>query len=222
MATQCFLVKPTLNCFLWLRRYSDKSKRPGMPGEHSYHQNWTPIGVMENGYKLVHGDGLSEDARLVESSEDRTYLAHNFEEIGHEDPRWPRKCEKCDYEFTENDLNWQNFTSRMYVAGDGRSWPQRELPAGAMYFEDWLPRNFYWDNKRDPHLIVILPNGIEWNVDSRANNCTMPNDRTHRCWSRTGEAPKVTAGKQQPTCAAGAGSILAGSYHGFLQNGELT
>lgn len=70
---------------------------------------------------------------------------------------------------------------------------------------------------------VILPNGHEWNVDSRASNCTMKEDRLHRCWVRHGEPPLVTANKQGGrTCAAGAGSIAVPGYHGFLNNGVLT
>lgn len=85
--------------------------------------------------------------------------------------------------------------------------------------------SFDWDNQEGPELHVILPNGIEWNIDSRAINCNRKNDRFHRCWIRTGEPPKVTVGKGQKgdnTCSAGAGSIKAGDYHGFLINGHFT
>jgi len=69
---------------------------------------------------------------------------------------------------------------------------------------------------------VILPNGIPWDIDSRAGNCALKDDRLHRCWVRTGEPPDVTVGKSGgPTCAAGAGSIQGGDWHGFLRNGEL-
>jgi len=102
-----------------------------------------------------------------------------------------------------------------------------KLHPGDMFWAPWLHHDgkcLYWDNCDDPrgHLIVVLPNGHQWDVDSRASNCTMPEDRTHRCWVRTGEPPNVTAGKSGHTCAAGAGSILSGDYHGFLQNGVLT
>lgn len=73
-----------------------------------------------------------------------------------------------------------------------------------------------------PNLHVILPNRQPWNIDSRASNCTMPYDYTHRCWVRHGEPPNVTVDKNGLTCAAGAGSIMAADYHGFLQNGALT
>lgn len=53
-------------------------------------------------------------------------------------------------------------------------------------------------------------------------NCTMPYDYEHRCWVRHGEPPAITVDKQGHTCAAGAGSIQCGSYHGFLEDGALT
>jgi hypothetical protein len=64
--------------------------------------------------------------------------------------------------------------------------------------------------------------GGEWIIDSRASNCTMPEDTEHRCWVRHGEAPDFHVDKNGKTCNAGAGSIKCGSYHGFLQNGFLT
>ncbi len=123
-------------------------------------------------------------------------------------------------------------------------------PAGAMFFEEWTEPNRPtgpddWDHpdlvkpspdaKRapshtfadGPQLIVMCPSKadgtgrMKWNVDSRASNCSMPYDYEHRCWVRTGEPPNVTAGKDGPTCSAGAGSIQAHEWHGFLLNGEL-
>ena len=81
-----------------------------------------------------------------------------------------------------------------------------------------------WNDCTDErgHLLVVCPSGQSWDIDSRASNCTMPDDRTHRCWVRHGEPPNLTVDKAGKTCAAGAGSIIAGSYHGFLRNGELT
>ena len=73
-----------------------------------------------------------------------------------------------------------------------------------------------------PQLTVVCPNGHEWNIDSRASNCTMPYDYEHRCWVRHGEPPDIHVDKQGHTCAAGAGSIQAADYHGFLHHGTLT
>lgn len=103
-----------------------------------------------------------------------------------------------------------------------------DLHPGDMY---WAPCGaqqaggsacLYWDNCEGQHLQVVLPNGRHWDIDSRASNCTMPNDRLHRCWVRAGEPPNITVGKNGLTCSAGAGSIQAGAYHGFLRNGVLT
>lgn len=94
---------------------------------------------------------------------------------------------------------------------------------GDMFWQTPYPKSFAWDNLEGDELHVICPNGMEWNIDSRAINCTMKNDRTHRCWVRTGIPPNITVGKKGgPTCSAGAGSILIGDYHGFLRNGNFT
>ena len=118
------------------------------------------------------------------------------------------------------------------------------VPPGAMwwehYVEGWFPKGpedhhpqsvpEYRKHPTDPSflfadgpcLCVMTPGGI-WRVDSRASNCTLPYDYDHRCWVRHGEPPNVTVDKSGgPTCAAGAGSIQCGTYHGFLVAGELT
>ena len=93
--------------------------------------------------------------------------------------------------------------------------PSGKLEPGCMYWND----NGYYDT---PHLQVICPNGQGWDIDSRASNCTLPNDNEHKCWIRHGEPPNITVDKNGKTCSAGAGSIQAGNYHGFLINGEFT
>jgi hypothetical protein len=77
-----------------------------------------------------------------------------------------------------------------------------------------------WENQTSPPLIVLTPGG-EWNIDSRAGNCKLPDDRLHRCWVRHGTPPNITVDTIGQTCGAGAGSIMAGRYHGFLRNGVL-
>lgn len=80
---------------------------------------------------------------------------------------------------------------------------------------------FHHDNCDGRHLVAVLPTGEHWDIDSRANNCTRPDDRLHRCWVREGEPPNITAGKAGNTCSAGAGSIATSNWHGFLRNGEF-
>lgn len=84
----------------------------------------------------------------------------------------------------------------------------------------------YWHNCDGRHLLCVLPNGHVWDIDGRANNCGLPEDRLHRCWVRSGDPtsspPTVHVTKDGYTCDAGAGSIAASDYHGFLHAGVLT
>jgi len=105
----------------------------------------------------------------------------------------------------------------------GETYPNyAALPVGAMWFavdpDIWKGMGIGPDGRS---LIVKTPGGM-WNIDSRASNCTLPDDNEHRCWIRHGEPPNVTVDKNGNTCQAGAGSIQCGDYHGFLQNGVLT
>ena len=99
-------------------------------------------------------------------------------------------------------------------------------PAGAMWFADWLlelaESGNDWKGPDGHCLMVRCPNGNDWCIDSRAFNCTLPNDHIHKCWVRHGTPPSITVDKNGVTCQAGAGSILNGTYHGFLRNGEFT
>lgn len=137
--------------------------------------------------------------------------------------RWPTKCGHCGAPVPEN-ARRQIFRDRLYNTASGKPEPGDLYWAAWKHSPDW--KDFYcpWDNCNDPrgHLMCMLPNGHEWDIDGRANNCTLPQDKTHRCWVRHGEPPEVDVGKGGPTCSAGAGSILSGDYHGFLHNGELT
>ncbi len=93
-----------------------------------------------------------------------------------------------------------------------------KFPVGAMWFYD---EDGYPKGEDGRTLFVETPAG-SWLVDGRASNCNMLKDNVHRCWCRHGHAPNITVDKNGNTCAAGAGSIAMGSYHGFLINGELT
>jgi len=100
---------------------------------------------------------------------------------------------------------------------------------GAMWRVTWYKRDddsglygWDWDNLFEPPLMVTCPNGHDWNIDSRCSNCGSPNDRLHRCWVRHGIPPLITVDKNGVTCNAGAGSIQAGDWHGFLTAGILT
>jgi hypothetical protein len=137
---------------------------------------------------------------------------------------YPTKCDHCGIEVpTTAELQISSKTVYDNETGD----PQ----PGDMYWSSWVHNSdskkslCKWDNCDDPrgHLIVVLPNGQTWDLMSRASNCTMKEDRLHRCWVVHGldNIPHLHVDKNGHTCAAGAGSILVGDYHGFLHNGEL-
>lgn len=105
---------------------------------------------------------------------------------------------------------------------------------GAMFYASWLEMEVDWFLKRessgpmhrwpgpDGRVLAVITPGGTWIIDSRASNCTMPDDNRHSCWVRHGEPPNVTVDKNGVTCQAGAGSIQSGDYHGFLRGGVLT
>lgn len=134
-----------------------------------------------------------------------------------DDPRWPTKC-NCGHEFDLTDP-YQVFVDRLYRRADtGEIMPHRDAPVGAIYDAWWYP----FKGPDGKSLVVKCPpNGREWAIDSRANNCTMREDNEHRCWCRHGEAPNLTVDKNGYTCNAGGGSIAMPDWHGFLRNGEL-
>lgn len=96
-------------------------------------------------------------------------------------------------------------------------------PVGAMWDATWFNDAAAYTGADGISLVVRTPGGT-WMVDSRASNCTMPNDDIHKCWVRHGDprTGDVHVDKNGVTCQAGGGSILTGSYHGFLHGGYLT
>lgn len=130
------------------------------------------------------------------------------------DDLWPKVCEDCG-EPVPSTATRQIFNHRLYDTPSGR--PER----GSIWWAHWMPVNWEWDNKTDYFLYAMCPDGSEWNIDGRASNCGMKNDRSHRCWVRHGdpETGNIHVDKAGVTCNAGAGSIQTPSWHGFLHNG---
>lgn len=158
---------------------------------------------------------------LVLAPRDAVKCGQDVADTGHDDARWPTHC-ACGYAFQADD-RWQDFTRRLYRRTDtGEEMTLRDAPAGAMWFAPWLSDVESYRGPDGRTLVVKLPpDGHEWIVDRRASNCTMPDDKVHKCWVRHGEAPHITVDKNGHTCAAGAGSILTPHWHGFLRNGQL-
>lgn len=194
-----------------------------------------PNGLVEVGlrrYVSEHGGGWTcaegwHDALVITDTapavlDDDGFLRGPRPETDHSDPRWPTHCQRgCGYAFTEDD-RWQDWTERQYVRTDtGEATTLRKAAPGSMWDAFWLPADFHGPD--GIALMVKCPNGHDWAVDSQASNCTRKGEK-HHCWVRHGDPRecKVTVDKNGDTCAAGAGSILAGDYHGFLQAGVLT
>lgn len=95
------------------------------------------------------------------------------------------------------------------------------LPVGALLVSESGPRG-----SDGLSIVCVIPHEKRettwWHIDSRASNCTMPDDKEHRCWVRHGTLRgTIHVDKNGNTCAAGAGSIMVPGFHGFLHNGIL-
>jgi hypothetical protein len=213
----CFWLEPTGLTQVGLRRYRSSGSEPEdkcpREGGWGYHGALVILGQAPITWSGVRPEGHSHWFR---ESDDR-YGVAVFAYPGRDDPRWPSRCE-CGYEFTPDDP-WQEWEDRLYCRSDtGELVTLRDAPDGAMWDAGWYP----WKGPDGRSLVVKCPGGSDWTIDGRASNCTLPGDNEHRCWVRHGDVPQITVDKNGLTCAAGAGSIQAGNYHGFLRNGVFT
>lgn len=144
--------------------------------------------------------------------------------------RWPTQCASCGAPVPATDLipevgkeyfrlHRQVSTERFYNTPSGKPEP------GDIYLLPWHEPDHcpYWSNCDGNHMYGILPNGWDWDMTSRASNCDLKDNKTHRCWVIHGSAEDgtITVDKNGDTCSAGAGSIAAPGWHGFLRNGEF-
>jgi hypothetical protein len=198
---RCFLLTPTNFYNLSLRRYrsdwrEDTPKNP-CPLPQGYHDVSTEINPK------------------IEYAEHPT-CGDDEKQFPHDDLRWPRQC-ACGYVFLESD-EWQVNYDRLYQRSDTQELASlRQPPVGAIWDAAWMPDSY---KRSDGHYYVCRTPGGEWSIDSQASNCTRPKE-PHECWVRHGIAPDLTVDKNGNTCAAGAGSIVCGGWHGFLRGGYL-
>lgn len=216
--TRTFWLEPTDRVAVGLRRYARH-------GQGSSPERFTCAGGYHSALVFT-----GEADAVFDDRDGRRVLAEQ-PEVPHDDPLWPTHCD-CGYHFTEDD-HWQGWQEQIYRRTDtGERYTLRGqqpsdvgglpgAPPGAMWDAWWMPRS--WAGPDGVCLMVRLPNGRDWHVDAEASNCTRPGE-PHRCWVRHGDprTDRVTVDKNGDTCAAGAGSILAGDYHGFLRDGVLT
>jgi hypothetical protein len=190
--TQCCRMEPTEMVIYHLMRYAPKMACSVAPG--GYHMAEATIEAVLSVAELrVTGPGW-------------------------DDARFPGAC-ACGYRFQEDDERGRTSVRLWRRCDTGEVMSLRDAPVGAMWYADWMPDD--WKGPDGHCLVVKLPNGHEWYVDSRASNCALPTDTAHKCWVRHGAPPHVTVDKNGLTCAAGAGSILSGGWHGFLRDGVL-
>jgi hypothetical protein len=199
----CFFLTPTNRCVHYILRYKYCSNKECSSYIYGHRAS-----------KVVLYDGLTDG----ENGYWRPHSDINY--INKEDPAWPTHC-ACGYKFTKED-EYSSGSHRLYIRSDNNEETTiGDAGPGAMWFADWMGSYNGMGIGPDGHSLMVRTPGGDWCVDSRASNCTMPEDNEHRCWIRTGEPPIITVGKNGFTCAAGAGSILCGNYHGFLRNGVL-
>lgn len=216
MRYPCYFLEESGTTRLYLRRFlSSENPCP----KYGYHNAMTVLMDVPT-EKVITGD----DERWHYG----TYSQHKPATV---DTRWPTRCEHCQYEFLEAG-DYQLFPSNLYRRTDtGELITLSDASPGALWYATWMkPYGDMWKGPDGEVLYCKTPGG-DWNIDSRASNCTMPQDNTHRCWVRHGDArdplglksgKPLHVDKGGHTCQAGAGSIQCNSYHGFLHAGHLT
>src|ERR1051326_6187753 len=201
---RCFVVERVGSSRYFLRRYSHG------------------VGCGGTGYHNARGPVVAE----TQDDPTKKWLCTNPPVIEAADPRWPVKCDHCEYQFTDQDAR-QVFGLPLYRRPEAPElvFPYEDAPPGALRRQDWHEEEDGsvhpgWTGTDGQSWSCKLPVGVEWSIDGRCNNCTRPNE-PHHCWVREGTAPDFNVGKAGNPCAAGAGSIATRGYHGFLRNGYL-
>lgn len=170
---------------------------------------------------LCEGYGYHNSSTLLTASDKPWDHELGGEVADHPRESFGTACERCGAA-RPDEANFMVSRKPLYDTASGNPEP------GDLYYADWYGCAeghgcvWGWTNCDGRHLFCILPTGEQWDIDGRANNCTMRDDKTHRCWIRHGEPPNVHVDKNGFTCAAGAGSIAVPKYHGFLHHGVLT
>lgn len=187
---RCFLIQPTRSYERSLRRYRvSNTGGPKCSTGHDYHGAMNPLDVVEAAEHPASVSGKLGAAGFPST-----------------DPRWPVKCEACDYVLKDTD-EWQLFVKQLYVMPDGKVANLFDVPPGAMWTADW------YGDSGDGYK---GPDGKVWVVKLPGHNS---NDWTFYGPSRDGGHWTVTGAPPNVTCSP---SIGTGAYHGFLRDGVLT
>lgn len=189
---ECFLIEPTNRHWKALRRFA-------------FHTTPACTGGFHNAEVVIDEVDEANPMCAPPTDAERT------------DPRWPLKCDRCDYMFTDED-RWEVEFDRQYITTDGRQfsrrtpeWPMTgrpRAPAGAMWRADWLEDTCVGP---DGCCYVVRTPGGDWILDYKVR----PEDAG---WTRTGVAPKFTV---RPSILIGSARNGSWKYHGFLTDGRL-
>ncbi len=185
----CFWLEDTGKVLRQFRRYrSSADKNSPCRGRYGYHNGHAPFDVVQGEPNRVISGGAMPKT----------------------DPRWPTKCDACDYIFQPDDA-WQISPTSIYRRTDtGEEMTLRDAPFGAMWDAWWFD-----EHRKGPdglHLMIKTPAG-EWSVDGPAafgSNSREP-------WKRAGDPRTPGSVSAQP-------SILFNGppcFHAWLTNGEL-
>jgi hypothetical protein len=180
------IAEPTGRCRRDLRRFTFKGSAEVPCSREWGHDATAVIGVItEAEAERVHGDNWP-----------------------HDDPRWPKTCEHCGYEFRPAD-EWQRNDNALFRLPDGTEFTTwggaMEAPPGAMVRATWYDEYSRHPGGIDPWLIA-LPDGGTWITSSEATDGAY--------WTVTGTAPDITV---SPSIWHNAPS----GWHGWIRNGEL-
>ncbi len=185
----CFLVHPTTKYRVNLRRYTRETRCPA--------NNWC------------------HNADAFVAVEEHEKSPTNGDLHPHDDPAWPKKCDRCDYLFVEGD-EWQKNYDLVYRADDGREFTLTSpdqmtndkamaAPPGTMWECPWMGPG------PDGKSYCVRTPGGDWHIDGAYGT---PNPGT---WKRSGTAPNFTV-----TPSIGIGQKNGTwAYHGFLRDGKL-
>lgn len=151
---------------------------------------------------------------------------------------YPTTC-ACGYVFPASSHR-HILRRRLFLTGRHEEVAWDDLQPGDLFFVNMDRGDEHdchsgWSNCDGNHLHCVLPGDHHWDIDSRASNCTMKDDKLHRCWVRHGEPQRmlpvgpngalrngvIHVDKNGLTCRAGAGSIIVPGFHGFLHHGML-
>jgi hypothetical protein len=179
----CFLSERTQFYRRSVRRYTD---RQNCPSNFGYHNANIDIDVVIAPDEEVEWEGSSLDEFLPLS-----------------DPRWPKQCEHCPYQFAEIDIRQWNQNRLYRRPGTDELFTLREAPVGAMWYADWMSS---WHGPDGRCLVVMTPGG-EWVIDGPSNG----SNGKPGVWTRSGKPPVISVSP----------SIIAGNYHGWLKDGVL-